>query len=485
MSSSHRHKRRSAAQPVESELVDLGSRLECGRSLAWFAVQQFEEHGKFVRDVINDADAPGRFTRAQRGQAVDMASGAIRRRRSIDTVLESQVTRPRKNVEPDLWRLLQLGTWQVLYSKTPPHAAVDSIVNLAKSAGCGRWSGFTNGVLRNVQRLLVDEPVDDPRCRLPGIRNQIALATPVLPDPAEDRVDYIGRAYSLPRALARRWCARYADEQLIPVCLQSLSTPAVTGIRVNLLRTTLDEVKTQLESAGALVQPGPVNECLLVSVSGSIDRLPGFSDGLWAVQDPSACQAGVLLNPQPGEIILDLCAAPGGKATHLAELAGDSGRVIACDVADWRLQRVRENVERLKLTSVEPCLISRSGDGVPELPYDAVMVDVPCSNSGVLARRPEARWRFSESDLRELTELQMELLLRSIDYVRPGGRILYSTCSIEPEETTELVAAAVDHVFGLTLKEQFLQLPTDQSDGAFRALLEWNATTVSVDRSLK
>lgn len=474
MNQSRRGKRRPARKPTEAESVDLSNHLECGRSLAWFAVQQFDQNGTFIRDVINDADVPGRFTRAQRGQAVDMASGVIRRRRTIDTVLESQVTRPRSNVEPDLWRLLQLGTWQVLYSKTPEHAAVDSIVTLAKKAGCGRWSGFANGVLRNVQRLIQSETSEDPRCLLPSDGGDISLGTPVLPDPREDRVDYIGRAYSLPRSLARRWCGRYSDQELIPLCLQTLAPPALTGIRVNLRRTTVSDVQAQLESAGARVTPGPVSESLLLDVSGSVDALPGFKEGLWSVQDPSACQAALMLKPQPGEAILDLCAAPGGKTTHLAELMGDKGTVIACDVTDWRLERVRENIERLQLNSVKLHLIERNGNGIPELPYDAVLLDVPCSNSGVLSRRPEARWRFSENDLRELTELQMELLLRSVDHVRPGGRILYSTCSIEPEETTELVAAAVDHVFGLTLNTQILQLPNEKSDGAYRALLEWN-----------
>ncbi|HAD61138.1 MAG TPA: 16S rRNA (cytosine(967)-C(5))-methyltransferase [Planctomycetaceae bacterium] len=474
MNQSRRGKRRPSRKQAETASLDLSNHLECGRSLAWFAVQQFDENGTFIRDVINDADVPGRFTRAQRGQAVDMASGVIRRRRTIDTVLESQVTRPRGNVEPDLWRLLQLGTWQVLYSKTPEHAAVDSIVTLAKRTGCGRWSGFANGILRNVQRLLQTEQSADPRYLLPTDGGGITLSAAVLPDPREDRVDYMGRAYSLPRSLARRWCGRYSDEELIPLCLQTLAPPALTGIRVNLRRTTVSEVQTRLESAGACVISGPVSESLLLDVSGSVDLLPGFQEGLWVVQDPSACQVGLMLDPQPGEVILDLCAAPGGKATHLAELMGDEGTVIACDVTDWRLKRVQENVERLQLSSVKPCLIERDGNGVPELPYDAVLLDVPCSNSGVLARRPEARWRFSENDLRELTELQMELLLRSVDHVRPGGRIVYSTCSIEPEETTDLVAAAVDHVFGLTLKNQCLQLPNEHSDGAFRALLEWN-----------
>jgi 16S rRNA (cytosine967-C5)-methyltransferase len=200
--------------------------------------------------------------------------------------------------------------------------------------------------------------------------------------------------------------------------------------------------------------------------------LPGYNEGWWSVQDESALKVGELLNPVAGERILDLCAAPGGKSTHLAELSRDQATVIACDVSESRLARVAESVERLQLANVFPTLIGRQGEDLPEGPYDAVLVDVPCSNTGVLSRRPEARWRFHEADLQELVQLQTRLLLTAWEQVRPGGRIVSSTCSIEPEVTTQLIDSVTALIPGLTIIKQQLQLPGEHGDGAFQALLQ-------------
>ena len=181
--------------------------------------------------------------------------------------------------------------------------------------------------------------------------------------------------------------------------------------------------------------------------------------------------AADLVSPAAGEGILDLCAAPGGKTTQLAELAGDAAEIIACDVSEHRLRRVDDSVHRLGLSSVTPALIERDGQGIPQGPYDAVLVDVPCSNTGVLSRRPEARWRFKEGDLPELVQLQTKLLMTAIDLVRPGGRVVYSTCSIEPEETTQLISDVVAAAPAVNLEHQQMQLPGTPGDGAFQAVL--------------
>ena len=154
------------------------------------------------------------------------------------------------------------------------------------------------------------------------------------------------------------------------------------------------------------------------------------------------------------------------------ELGEDAAQITACDVSDARLQRVADSVERLKLTNVTPVLIERDGSDIPEAEYDAVLVDVPCSNTGVLSRRPEARWRFREDEVNDLVQLQTRLLLTALDHVKAGGRIVYSTCSIEPEETNRLVESVTAQVPGLSLVSQHLQLPGQPSDGAFQALLK-------------
>ena len=157
--------------------------------------------------------------------------------------------------------------------------------------------------------------------------------------------------------------------------------------------------------------------------------------------------------------------APGGKTTHLAEISGDQATIYATDISEERLQLVRNNVKRLGLSSVVLRRIERDGRGLPELDFDAALVDVPCSNTGVLSRRPEARWRFREHELQDLTQLQTRLLMTAFDRIRPGGRLVYSTCSIEPEETTKLVRNVTQAVPSMSLQKEKISLPGQPADG--------------------
>ncbi len=456
---------------TEAETVSFDS-FESGRMLAWYALQQYDDTGRFLSEILSDADSLHALSSQDRGLAVDVASGVVRRRRTLDTIIESQLSRPRSNVEPDLWRLLQLGAYQVLFSRAPDHAAVDTTVELARTAGYSRWCGFANGVLRNIARLLTGETTHEPAAdALPYQAGEFRkLTTEVFSDPLTDMTEYVGAAFSLPRAIARRWAGRLSAFDLIKACFHSMSVPQ-TILRVNRLVTTVDQVQTALQEHGVEVTPGLNDWSLKISHASRLSNLPGYEEGWWTVQDESAMQVSELLWPKPGERILDLCAAPGGKSTHLAELSGDQATIIACDVSEQRLERVFESVNRLNLKSVQPTLIQRDGSDIPPGPYDAVLVDVPCSNTGVLCRRPEARWRFLDSDMEELLQLQARLLLTAFELLRPGGRMVYSTCSIEPEETTQLVESITELVPGLKLLKQQLQLPAQPSDGAFRALL--------------
>ena len=181
--------------------------------------------------------------------------------------------------------------------------------------------------------------------------------------------------------------------------------------------------------------------------SASIRELPGYAEGWFTVQDQSAMRVASALDPQPGWRVLDLCAAPGGKTTHLAELMRNQGRIVACDVDDDRLKTVTELCGRLGIGIVETRRL-RSGDARPTEepppgPFDAVLVDVPCSNTGVLGRRPEVRWRLKPGDFVHLVRLQTKLLLWAGERVRPGGVVVYSTCSIEPEENGGVVRACI------------------------------------------
>lgn len=473
--SSSSRNRRPGKKPVRSnagQLIELADQISSGRMLAWYALQQYDLTESFIGQILGRADRLHELSSQDRGLAMDVASGVVRRRRTIDSLLESQITRPRSNVETDLWRLLQMGVYQVAFSRTPDHAAVDTIVELARTVGCSRWCGFVNGILRNIGRLVTTDSVPVPAQNALPLEDGtfVRLDQSVLPNPAEEPTEYFGRAFSLPRSLARRWTTRLKHGELLRSCFYSIKPPAM-HLRVNRLRATVAQVMSALQAHGVCVEPGHSAWSLSISHASKIIDLPGYTEGWWSVQDDSAMLAAELVAPKAGERILDLCSAPGGKTTQLAELSDDAASITACDVSAERLARVTDSIQRLQLQSVTTQLISRDGSDVPVGPFDAVLVDVPCSNTGVLARRPEARWRFRESDLEELIQIQTRLLLTAFENVREGGRIVYSTCSIEPEETTDLVNHVTRLLPDLKVMQQRMLLPGDVGDGAFQALL--------------
>jgi len=477
-----RHSRRKSSPP-ESTPLNI-TPISCGRRLALKVLQQHDLTGRFVTDLLKDLDSEHSLTRQERGLAVDIAAGTIRHRRTIDLILQSQVSRPRAEVEPDLWRILQTATQQLVYGRTPDHAVVDATVELTRSLGQTRWVGFVNGVLRNIGRLLTDEFGSEPSRRgvpLPTGQFRV-VASDVFSCPLTAQVDYFGEAFSMPRAIARRWVKRLSWNDLLTAGFHSLKPPTIS-LRVNRLTTTASELTVSLTEAGVIVAPGSVDEALRLEAAGRIESLPGYDEGLWSIQDESAMTASLALNPTPGERILDLCAAPGGKSTHLAELSDNNAKIIACDVSDDRVSRIQANADRLGHSSITPLLIERDGTGIPEQPFDAALVDVPCSNTGVLARRPEARWRFNEWEVDDLTQLQTRLLMIAFDAVRPGGRIVYSTCSVEPEETTLLIQNVVEAVPAMTLIREQLLLPGQPADGAYVAVLQRNDEPPASDES--
>ena len=483
-----------------------------GRHLAYAVLQEYDRSERFVQDIFAEFDHRHHLSSQDRALAVDVASGVVRRSRTLDVMIESRMTRPRHNVEPDLWRILRVGAYQLLFARTPEHAAVDSTVDLCRDLDRSRWTGFVNGVLRNIGRLLSDAPCDGPSQRsLPTTNgNWRSLNEAVFADPTASPAQYIADAFSLPMFLAARWCARFmspasgrasalradATEQtsaeenanvlggltpcrspisvsaseLLTICFQSVTAPS-TSLRVNSMRTNAEDVLAAVTEAGCKASLGHIDGSIHLDQSVRLESLPGYADGLWSVQDEAAMSASILLAPKPGEQILDMCAAPGGKTTHMAELSNDQAHITACDVATGRLKRVLDNASRLQLSSITPQLIGKDGNSLPDGPFDAILVDVPCSNTGVLNRRPEARWRCDESGIRELVLLQTRLLLQACERIRPGGRIVYSTCSLEPEENRGVVDTVLTAMREFKLEREILHLPGQPADGAYQALL--------------
>jgi 16S rRNA (cytosine967-C5)-methyltransferase len=442
------------------------------RSLALQVLLDCRRHEAFVQEILDRRLGESPLPPADRRLATQLAYGVLRRRGTLHALLRPFVRRQPNRVEPWLWDALGLGAYQLaLLTHIPPHAALNETVELASLYSRPGAKGFLNGVLRQLAAVVTDEHTDAPAAdALPLEHGQYRrLARPLLPDPAAGPIDYLSAAFALPAWLAQRWHERYDVEECRRLGFW-FAGPAPLTLRCNPLRCSRDELLRNLTEAQVAAEPGTHPQAVRLREAAPIRELPGYDAGWFCVQDESAMHVGSALAPEPGESVLDLCAAPGGKATHLAELMGDRGRVTACDADARRLETVRELARRLGLASVETCVPSEE-QPAPAGPFDKVLVDVPCSNTGVLGRRPEARWRLRPEDLGQLVVVQTRLLGLGCERVRPGGILVYSTCSIEPEENRGVVEAVLRQRPGMRLETEEDAVPGRPADGGYWARL--------------
>ncbi|MFN0056293.1 MAG: transcription antitermination factor NusB [Planctomycetales bacterium] len=410
---------------------------------------------------------------SERGLAMELVHGIIRRRGTLDALLASHCQRPLEKIEAGAKVLLYLGLYQLVFlSGAPPYAVVNETAQFAKRLRKPQWTGFVNGILRSAGRSLTDQSASVPGpCAVPltgeGYR---IMATRSFPDPTLDFAGYFAAAFSLPHWLVERWRRRFSNPELTRLGFW-FNAPPHLCLRVNTLRTNREAFLAALPGAGVAGHPGQHPDAVHLEGSARVGGLPGFHEGWFTVQDESAMWAASLLAPRPGERVLDLCAAPGGKATHLATLMQNEGTVIATDVDEKRLALVSDTCARLGLSIVEPLVVRRDSTDLPDGPFDAILMDVPCSNTGVLGKRPEVRWRLTPADLVELVALQRQLMQEALSRLRPGGRLVYATCSIEPEENQQLIAGLLSQRPELQLVKERHHLPGQPGDGGYQALL--------------
>ena len=443
------------------------------REAAYVAIEEYLNTGTWVSDVLDRVFKTGSLPPIERGLAMELACGVVRRLATLDSILSQLVARPLEKVEPPLLSILRLGIYQLaLLDGVPPHAALHETVELTKRLGRHQWSGFVNGVLRGGTRCITNEfdtkassrgvPVSDGRYR--------RLVEPAFADPTSNPIGYVADAFSFPLWLVERWASRMKPPDLFRLGAW-FNTTGRLHLRANQLRTTRDDLMAALTDAGIAAQPVGDAGSVALEESCAVDRLPGYAEGLFAVQDLSASRAAMRLAPQPGQRVWDVCAAPGGKTCHLAELMQNSGEIIATDIRPERLALVEENRQRLGASIITTRLIGEDGSQQPEGPFDAILVDVPCSNTGVIRRRVDVRWRLQPSDIDDLTVIQSEILANALPCLKSGGRIVYSTCSIEDAENIDLVKAFAE-THGLRVEKSVRIIPTEHgTDGAFAAVL--------------
>ncbi|GAH41673.1 unnamed protein product, partial [marine sediment metagenome] len=299
----------------------------------------------------------------------------------------------------------------------------------------------------------------------------------ILPDPKVTPADYLSTAFSLPKWLVSDWLGEFGPEKTRQICFASNRRPGIY-VRPNKLKTTTQEIAERFRQAEVDFDVLPDESMIRIKAARAVTDLPGFAKGLFTIQDMTASRAVGILKPQPGWTILDLCAAPGTKTTQLAELTGDSAKIIATDIDDERLEMVKDNIARLGINSVNVVAYENLKKVAAQIgPFDAVLLDVPCSNTGVLARRIEARYRIKPKTITELAKIQCELLETAAAMIKPQGKICYSTCSIQRAENSQLVRRFLqNHDF--ELESEVLILPSAKGfdhDGGYAAIISRDA----------
>lgn len=358
-----------------------------------------------------------------RALAAEIVTGTLRWLRSLDLLIETAARRPAKKMDLEVLTILRLSVYQLLHlDRVPAAAVVDDAVDLVRAARKPSATGFVNAVLRGLLRQ----------------RNKLPL--PERPSSADRaaQLAYLGITHSHPDWLVERWLARHGFEATEAWVRFDNETPSLT-VRVNTLRATVDEAMRVLAGDGVeteRVRYAP--EGLMVTEGNPLLRPP---DGLTVVQDEASQLVPLLVNPQPGEKVLDLCASPGGKTTAMAASMRDEGLIVASDVRVRRLNLLQQSVRASGARSVRVLQVPGAGALPFEPVFDRVLVDAPCSGLGTLRRDPDIRWRRTPADLPRLAAQQLELLDRAAAVVRSGGRLVYATCSSEPEENEEVVDA--------------------------------------------
>lgn len=451
------------------------------RTVAYDVLMQWSNDEGFVGELLESQCRKTPVSPADRRLAHELCLGVVRRQGALDAILRPRVRRGLENVEVGLRRMLQLGAYQLIYlSGIPAHAAVHETVELAKLRKKPQWTAILNGILRGISRIVTDEIVERPSARAIPLNDgrYRLLAEDVFPSPEIDAVGYIAEACSFPRWLPQRWQVRMGTSDLMWLAQWFNAVPAPT-LRVNLHKTSREDLLAKLTAAGVAAAPGNRPESIQLAASVSVKDLPGFAEGEFTIQDESAMAAAAMVAPQPGERVLDLCAAPGGKTTYLAELMRNQGSIVATDVTPARLKLVDETAKRLGLSIIHTVLLDRQQPEIPGGPFDAILVDAPCSNTGVLGKRPEARWRLRTDEIPELQTLQLSLLATAAGHLAPHGRLVYSTCSIEPEENRAVIDQFLATDSSMQLVEDAVHFPGKPADGGYRALLRRRPRGVS------
>jgi len=465
------------------------------REIAARILGQRKINGEFTENLLERELATAKLSTPDRGLCQEIVYGCVRRQMTLDWLISKKTNAREQKFA--LQNILRLGLYQIFWlDKIPPHAAVHEAVELAKRSGYGSQSGFVNAILRGYLREF------DATKKILG---DLKISNPAI-------------GYSHPQWLVQKWQKRFGNENAAQL-LDWNNSPPKTFARVNTLKTDAGNLLEKWREEDVeydFVRSDWLPENLIFELKAhpSLGSLDSFRDGWFYIQDPSTLLAALELKPQSGETILDLCAAPGGKTTFIAQTMNNDGKIVATDISEDRLKLIQENCERLGVNCVElrrfsphpgplpsgegesqsariqkddngwtddqtengaKAVPSPRGEGQGEgkrdshfFAFDKILIDAPCSNSGVMRRRVDLRWRISSEEILRLRQTQLDLLKLAATKLKSGGVLVYSTCSLESEENAEVIAEFLREQKNFQLESQRELLPfTDNFDGAF------------------
>lgn len=398
------------------------------RLIALEVLVKVEQSGAYSNIQLNKALHDASLSRQDAALATEIVYGTISRKLTIDYWLATFVSKGIHKLQPWVHQLLRLSMYQLLWlDRIPEHAVVNEAVNIAKKKGHQGISSMVNGVLRNVIRQ----------------QNQLQLANINL----QNDVETLSVRYSFPEWMVERWLDRYGVETTEHILKSSNAVPN-SSIRVNTMKTSVTELIHQLAEIGIEAEPSPLAPAgINVTQGGHLASLEAFASGLFSLQDESSMLVAEVVAPKPGMTILDACAAPGGKSLHIGELMRGQGKLISNDLHEHKRQLIEAGAKRLGLSHIETLSgdAAKLAEALPSSSFDAVLLDAPCSGLGVIKRKPEIKWTKQESDITAIAHIQEQLLSAMSRLVKPGGVLVYSTCTIAQEENEEQIAKFLEN----------------------------------------
>lgn len=388
---------------VREQVVDLLIEVEQEQSYAQLS----------LKNALKELD------RRDRALATEIFYGTLKYQIQLDYWINRYAKLPVKKMKPLIRNVLRMSLYQMLYLDKIPHSAIiNEAVKIVKKRNFKGLSGFVNGILRTLDK----EKLDITTVKVTSLSQRLSIQ------------------YALPEWVIKMWLKAYDSQQVEEICAALNERPEVCG-RCNTLKTTKEQLLSYFKNEKVEVKEGHLlEEAFYLKKMDHLQDLSSFQNGLWTVQDESAMLVALIVNPKEGDVILDMCSAPGGKSMHMAALMHNKGRIVACDIYEHKLELIKKNAGRLGITIIEPILQDATlfNEQFVEK-FDKILLDVPCSGLGIMKRKPDIRHHRTKEDMEEMTKIQKIIAKNAIHYLKPGGKLVYSTCTISKKENEQIV----------------------------------------------